>query len=354
MEDGTLDSFSHIEAAFIISGINNSDSLEINLNWYQAIIQDIKNKRMIDIFDKPASAEKLFLYLHTTWLITYKKEATTLLDIKQRKEFNCVSATILYNLTCDELGLSTMAFETPTHVYTIFTNFTQDIMVENTTSIGFNIIKNLDKYSRYMARYYPEKQIYKIGLHRLYAYENSKGRRITNIELLGLISYNQAYLTTKQKNYQQAYEYVLLAQNFNQDSRSNRKFEINLYYKWGNQLYDQKNFYQGFEVFADANYRYPDNKDFENNCIIFFFKALQKLWLAKNWETTGDIVNEIAELEILSDDDLDSLAKKLVKWGYYFYQTKQKKNGLQAVELLNEIGINENKVRELERIINSL
>jgi len=232
IEDGNLDNFSPIEAAFIISGVNHADSLAECLDWYQTIILEIREKRFIDVFDKPVSAEKLFQYLHANWLLHYEKEATTLVHIKNLKKYNCVSATIFYNLTCEEFGLNTMAFETPTHVYTIFTNFTQQIMVENTSSMGFNIIKNLNQYSRFMAQYYPEKEIYKIGLHRLYAYENSKGRQITNIELLGLICYNQAYLAAENKRYDLAYDYVLFSQQFNHDSRSNQKFEIHLYYRW--------------------------------------------------------------------------------------------------------------------------
>ncbi len=354
IEDGRLNHFSLIEAAFIISGATTPQELDENIWWFKSIRDDIRDKQIIDDFEKVASAEKLFLYLHTTWLEEYQEEATTLLDIRMNRKFNCVSATILYNLTCDEFGLNTMAFETPTHVYTIFTNFTENIMVENTTSIGFNIIQNLDNYSRYMARYYPGNQMYRIGLHRLYAYENSKGRRITNLELLGLISYNQAYFSTKEKRYAEAYEFVLLAQSFNHDSRSNQRFEINLYYQWGNQLHRQLKHNQSFTVFADAVYRYPDNKDFINNCLVSFFSALQQLWADKDWKETRRLVNEIKELEILNDSAMNDLAKIMLNWTHHFYLSRQKENGEDAIDLQNKMGIKSKKLKQLEKAIASL
>ena len=224
IEDGQLDNFSSIEAALIISGADNKSRLRQGLYWFNNLIKDIEEKNLIG-FDKIPSAEKLFIYFHTTWLKEYKKKATTLFDILERKEYNCVAATVLYNLTCDELGLTTHAFETPTHVYTIFDNIAERVMVENTTSMGFNIMKNLNSYSKYLLQYYPQKQALKIGLDRLYYYENSRGREINNTELLGLICYNLSLFNTEKKNYEKAYHYVELAQLFNQDSRSNIKFE---------------------------------------------------------------------------------------------------------------------------------
>ena len=116
--------------------------------------------------------------------------------------------------------------------------------------------------------------------------------------MLGLICYNQAYFASKKENYKQAYEYVLMAQNFNQDSRSNQKFEINLYYKWGSKLFHQHSFYDAFEVYADANYRYPHNDHFRENCIISFSNTLKSNWMKKSWNTTHVLMYEIEELDI--------------------------------------------------------
>jgi tetratricopeptide (TPR) repeat protein len=247
-----------------------------------------------------------------------------------------VAATVLYNLTCDELGLSTNAFETPTHVYTIFSNIAERVMVENTTSMGFNILKNLKSYSKYLQQYYPQQQALQIGLDKLYFYENSKGREINNTELLGLICYNLALFHSENKVYEKAYQYVELAQSFNQDSRSNATFEQHLYYKWGKQLYDQKKFYQAFEVIADAYYRYPENSDFKNNCLVMFIKALDNLYLIKDWEKSENIISEMDELNIRTRREVIHQKKILTDWANYFYLNQRKKQAERATELFHD------------------
>lgn len=334
IEDGRLDDFTTIEAAFIISGTRNQVSLQQAIDWHNSILQNIHDIHIVDVFEKEHSAEKVFQFLHGTWLKHYVKEATTLLDIKNKQEFNCVSATILYNLTCDELDLNTMAFETPTHVYTIFSDFGNDIMVENTTSLGFNIIKNLHNYSNYMEQYYPENQIYKIGLHRLYAHENSKGRRINNTELLGLICYNQAYFAAEKSDFKEAYDYVLMAQLFNQDSRSNVNFEINLYYRHGKRLHEMLDFHSAFQIFADAYYRYPFNSDFKINCINSYFRSLEIDWKNKDWNRVPLYTYDIADLEIIEDKHMAAIHRIFSDWVTYFVRTQNKKDAIQALNLI--------------------
>jgi len=332
IEDGQLDNFSRIEAAFIISGAENQILLNQGLNWFDNLINDIEEKNLIG-FEKIPSAEKLFLYFHTTWLNKYKEKATTLFNIIEDKEFNCVAATVLYNLTCDELGLTTHAFETPTHVYTIFSNIGERVMVENTTSMGFNIMKNLNNYSKYLLKYYPQQQALKIGLDKLYYHENSKGREINNTELLGLICYNLSIFNAENKNYEKAYQYVEMAQFFNQDSRSNLKFEQQLYYRWAQQLYKQQKFYQAFEVTADAYYRYPDNSDFKNNCRVTFSKALNQLWIAKDWKKSENIILEMDDLNILTKPGFVYQKRILTNWIKFLSAKKRKQDVQSATEL---------------------
>jgi len=332
ISDGELNDFSRIDAAFIISGADSNFRLQQGLTWFNELVQDIQTKNLIG-FDRIPSAEKLFLYLHTSWLKDYQLKATTLFDILERKKYNCVSATVLYNLLCDEVSLSTEAFETPTHVYTIFTNITQQVMVENTTSMGFNIMKNLQRYSQYLLQYYPQSEVLKIGLDRLYAYENANGRRIDNTELLGLICYNLAIFNSEEKNYEKAYDYVELAQLFNADSRSNRKFEISLYYRWGGELFKARKFYDAFEITADAYYRYPDNDDFKRNCQNAFINALRQLWLDKDWNKTEAVILEMKDLDILTDRESAVQKNVLNDWINFLLIQQRVEEAKRAKEL---------------------
>ena len=253
-----------------------------------------------------------------------------------------------------KVGLRTMAFETPTHVYTIFSNFERTVMVENTTTMGFNIYKNLNAYSRYMRQYYPENRMYQIGLDRLYAYENAHGRRITNTELLGLISYNQAYFAFEDKNYDDAYGYVLLAQQFNRDSRSNQRFEKRLYYTHGKVLFSNKNYPRAFQLFADAAYRYPDNPDFRKNCIAAFMNTLKTRSEQGDWQDVVHMHYEMLELDILGDKELRFLRQYLLRRAEGFIREEKMDQAKQAVGLLKDMDIYDDHVKSLEHMIERL
>jgi hypothetical protein len=338
IEDFRLNDVSYIEAAFILSGISHTDSLENYLHWYSELLTTLENFNF-DPFDRIGSANKVFMYLHASWLKEYKRESTTLIDIAKYKQFNCVSGTILYNRLCEDLGWPTEAFETPTHTYTIFPNFTQRVMVENTNSMGFNIMKNLREYSRYLAQFYPKNQVLKIGLDRLYAYENSKGRVINNTELLGLLAYNRAYFYRKNGNFDRAYDFVLLAQSFNNDSRSNVNFEINLYYEWGKQLFNEKRYIKAFEVYADGFYRYPEVKDFSRNTLAAFFNAIQELRKKIDWNSSKDLLEEMFALQILKETHSGQIKSLLWNWMDYFNRNKQQDKVKEVTYYLKKLSL---------------
>lgn len=322
MEDHFLHDHTLIEAAFILSGVTDPDSLQDYLDWYSDLLETIRGFHF-DSIDRIGSANKVFNYLHGTWLLKYQLEATTLKDIRNAKKFNCVSATVLFNLICDDLGWPTDAFETPSHVYTIFQNFTESFRVENTSPIGFNIMKNLEAYSQYLAHFYPENQVLQIGLDRLYAYENSRGRLISNTELLGLLAYNRAYFALKQSRYSEAGALVRMARQFNYDSRSNVNFEMNLYNRWSRFLFEKKQYLKAFHVLSEAVARYPDESTFTINCISAFKNALRILWIKKNWPETRGMLNAMLDLGILTDQDFYHLTDYLTEWEQYL--TAQKK-----------------------------
>ncbi len=353
MEDNRLDNFSKIKAAFILSGATHADSLEYYLNWYNTLVQTLKNYNF-DPFDRINSAGKVFAYLHSNWLLTYQEKATTLINVVKQKQYNCVAGTILYNLVCEDMGWATEAFETPTHTYTIFTDFSRRLMVENTSGMGFNIMENLKEYSQYLLQFYPGNQAYQIGLDRIYAHENTKGRQINNTELLGLLAYNRAYFAMQIKDYRSAFDFVTLAQLFNRDSRSNYHFEIDLYHRWGKKLFDEQNYERAFEVFEVACTRHPEVKEFAQNSRASFFNTLHLNWIQKNWQSTTSIVPSMLELRIMEPADLNNLQQILSEWGNYFYRSQKKLECQQTAALWAAIDPDNPQLRRFQSAIQTM
>jgi hypothetical protein len=353
ISDHDLDDFDLIEAAFILSGATHEDSLSVYLEWYDKLIETLKDYHFND-FDRVGSAGKVFSYLHSTWLITYREEATTLINVVRKKRFNCVAGTILYNLVCQDLGWATEAFETPTHTYTVFPHFTEQLMVENTTPMGFNIMRNLRDYSQYLLRFYPQKKALQIGLDRIYAYENSNGRRINNTELLGLLAYNRGYFAVKEGDYDTAYQFVLLAQKFNRDSRSNINFEKSLYMRWGKTLFDRGSYYEAYDVYANAYYRYWDQKEYAHDLKVSFFEAMRNFWQEKEWSKSQELILDILELDILRDEEIQRLQQIMHTWAYYFFETEKAQESRQLITHWQKISPGDPRLKAFERAVKEM
>jgi tetratricopeptide (TPR) repeat protein len=299
IQDGRLDDFSKIEAAFILSGVDGEDSLSACAGWHRGIVETLEGYRF-RMTDRMESAQQVFAYLHGVWLKTYSAGATTLLDIRSRRTFNCVSGTLLFNLTCESLGWSTEAFETPTHVYTVFNQFARPVTVENTSPMGFDIMKNLAAYSRYLVQFYPENRAFRIGLDRLYEYENRGGRPIDNTELLGLLAYNRAYAFRNANDFERAFEFIRFAQMFNRDSRSNAGLEIDLYGRRAEALNREGRFEPAFDVCAEGFRRHPEVEDFAKNARILLFAILAQ---DGAWPSMRRCLDTALEIQLLRPED---------------------------------------------------
>jgi hypothetical protein len=130
--------------------------------------------------------------------------------------------------------------------------------------------------------------------------------------------YNRAFFAEKRQDYQQAYRLVRLAQKFNPDSRSNVRFEIGLYNRWGQQLIERGDIYNSFQVFSEACERHPTVTEFCHNMKTAFFKAALQSWTNKNWTISRELFDGIADCESLEEGDEARIKQILKNWAAYF------------------------------------
>ena len=128
-----------------------------------------------------------------------------------------------------------------------------------------------------------------------------------------------------------------IAQFFNKDSRSNINFEINLYNHWGRQLYEKKEFYKAFNIFADAYYRHWEVKEFQQNLRVSFFAAMQQLWETRNWEPSYRIIEDMMALEAVQQKEGIRITNQLILWQVYFESHHRNKEKQMAITLMEEL-----------------
>jgi len=154
--------------------------------------------------------------------------------------------------------------------------------------------------------------------------------------MLGLLAYNRAYFAKREQDYKAAYDFIVLAQQFNSDSRSNVNLEIGLYFSWGGQLFSKKEYVEAFAVFADGYYRYPENEKLLKNTFVSFYKSLENLWLKKNWPESARLIEEMIELDVFRERDNRNMKKILKNWLLYFGQKEERQFYKQVKGLLDK------------------
>jgi tetratricopeptide (TPR) repeat protein len=134
-----LGDFDLTDAALIASGFESRSMLRSARARFESFAAPIVEQlRSVD--DPRERAKRLLLALHHKGGLfgEYDARATTLGDILDRRRYNCVSASVVYNVLANRLGLSVSAQLLPTHARTLLELKTKRINVETTSPDGFD------------------------------------------------------------------------------------------------------------------------------------------------------------------------------------------------------------------------
>jgi Tfp pilus assembly protein PilF len=114
-EDGRLDEFSLLDAALIASGVKDTAELGRYSERMESWAVELKHGGGADGSPR-RQVEAIFAFLHGKILRgKYNLQCTDLRQAFDDGQFNCVSATVLFNCLAGEMGFSSSALETPGH-----------------------------------------------------------------------------------------------------------------------------------------------------------------------------------------------------------------------------------------------
>jgi len=160
-EDGRLDEFSLVEAAFIASGVPDRRALGDQLKVYAKLavaVRDAAEEKDSD-YDR---ARAVFHYLHKSVFKRYGLYAVDLPGVFSRGDYNCVSATILYNALLEELDIESAGVLVPSHAYSLVETERGEIEVETTSPSGFDPLRTEEEYRKLLARYRLQGELYAV------------------------------------------------------------------------------------------------------------------------------------------------------------------------------------------------
>ncbi len=131
------------DAALLASGYKKGAELASARRRLETLVAPVV-QRLADVPDDRTRAGALLITLHEKGGLfgTYDARATTLTDIIDRRHFNCVSASVLYNLIADRLQIDAAAQLLPTHARTLLSMPSEKglerVVVETTSPAGFS------------------------------------------------------------------------------------------------------------------------------------------------------------------------------------------------------------------------
>jgi tetratricopeptide (TPR) repeat protein len=177
VKDGRLQSWPLADGLLLASGILAVSERRAYLAKLDRLEQAAQ-KSLAGIADPFKRGAGLLNFLHTTTLRQYRYDQLDWPLALDKHIFNCVSATTLYNLAGQKLGLDVRSVEAPDHVFAILYHGLEHADVETTTPMGFNPARDPEAVLRFAAT---------TGF--TYLPENAKDQRreITNAGLIGIV-----------------------------------------------------------------------------------------------------------------------------------------------------------------------
>ncbi len=175
--DGKLDRWSLADAALLAQGIaarSSRDAYKAKLT----ALERAASQALAGVTDPMQRGEKLLAWLHATVLRDYQPEQMYLTVLLDTYAFNCVSATVLYTLLGERLGLDVRTIETPDHVFSILYHQLTHADVENTSSNGFNPARDSEVLRQFFNT---------TGFTYIEETHKDQRREITNVGLLGIV-----------------------------------------------------------------------------------------------------------------------------------------------------------------------
>lgn len=247
--------------------------------------------------------------LHREFLAKYELR-TSFSDIFDKAVYNCVSASALYALCFDELGIPYEIKETPNHVFLVAYPGTHRIVIETTNPLkGYYELnkKNSEAYVRYLvnAKIVSRTEFDTSSVQDLVDRYYFSAKAIRLKALVGVQYYNYALYNMEDKNYTRASECIKRACFFEPDEKSKTNLKMILSGSVQESNYSSQNQVDDLVLLARIHDR--DHRDLGGEYILYQFNRILDKQLIKSNDFAGceisynKLKTEIKDSTLISD-----------------------------------------------------
>lgn len=183
LKDKKLDKYLLDEVAFIASGVETKELCQPYIKQIKKIQKEVQDLKLSPY----RCAEKIFEILWRDYLKQYRYDELQLENILLNKQYNCVTASLFYNLLCMRMGLKISAIEVFGHTFSMLRVKNQHWDIELTSSLGFapKNQKIINQLLIEQPRYIPK-------------FSSKSRSEWTVLEQIALLYYNRAVLFSQE------------------------------------------------------------------------------------------------------------------------------------------------------------
>lgn len=208
--DGQWNSFDQLHAALIAEGLRSESEIRSYEARVETMLQELRatlvatqtaDTNAMEV----AQAKVVFEYLHRHVLTgEYQVDCSQVSSVFKTGDFNCVSATVLFNVLSERLGLQATGLEKPGHVLSRVHGREKSFDVETTCPNWFSltgevrVAGTIGKTAHAVGQPLPAGPL---SAGPLTAEAIAKVREITPVQLVAMIYYNEGVDEINAKNY---------------------------------------------------------------------------------------------------------------------------------------------------------
>jgi tetratricopeptide (TPR) repeat protein len=268
VQAGKFRTLSMQEAAILASGVTDSAQRKRYLATFDRLLADAR-KATAKAKTPAEKGQLLLAWMHAGPLAKgYCARQTTLSEILDGGNFNCVSSAVLYNALALGLGLDARAVEVPDHAFSVVYSGSRAMDVETTTKLGFSpardreAARQLEKLTGF--RYIPDS-------HR------DERREIREAGLVAIIYYNRGVSAMKEKRYHEALLHYFRAMSLDREFASAVKNALAVLGNWSVELARAGKFKDGLAVLAVGLELAPRDAAMLHNRKVFWSQWAERL-----------------------------------------------------------------------------
>ena len=336
LDKGTLSSHDFYDAFLIASGITDPAEFASRKNRL-VNIREKAVQELGSVKDENQKAKNLLLWLHDNVLRKYVSSATLASDILDKGQYNCLSASILYAVLANDIGLDVKGVIVKDHAFCMLESSDGETDIETTIRYGFSPgteeIQQLKEVTHYI--YVPKK-------------EYARRRTVTILQLIGAMYSNLAGAVNRAEGEEEKIDCT--------DSLP--KYKKGYYFDQGSivfktdieaclnnmaiKLLETKEFEQVYVYIRQAKAFDPSNEDFKNLEKKMFSERADAEIKNGNFEKGVSYVRSALIIYPSDEKLVNNLAYCYVSWGNSYFEKQGYEEAAQKfAEGLKEVPKNE-------------